>query len=515
MCVNKIYVRDYLGRNRFGGFYPCGHCHSCKQASANRRAVRIRSHNPKGYTCYFVTLDYSDRFVPYIRKSDILLSQHNQVEFTKEYIEKIRTVYLYNDTDNLNIPIYRDWDYYQNPRRRKLEKLKDPQIDEVETPFYHWPDIKDDLSTLCISAKCKHRTFDDDRIGICYMPDLQKFLKRLRVKISRSVCKDLSISYYATFEYGSTFSRPHLHLAIWAPNSYFTETSLRRLVFTSWSYSDRYQEKVCVIARSCAKYLASYVNCSSTVSQFLQNEFPPKHSHSLGIGFDQDGFDLSTILDNFKNDTFEYHYITTDKNGRTYAYDLPLPSYVLYRYFPRIKGFSRLSRRTLYRTLTHIDRVKIGKRPYFYKSSINDDWKYGALYDSNIITVHGTCLQFRDGEWQMFARRFYRTYWRYYAPLDINFYDFVSTVVDFYIKLDLHRYKMSLLGTAAAGSLYAYDNLLQVANVEVDAPTVSEFLPLLSTLDSNYFPENYNRTKLLEQQFEANIKQRNINLLPS
>lgn len=509
MCVNKIYVRDYLGRNRFGGFYPCGHCHSCRQASANRRAVRIRSHHPKGYTCYFVTLDYSDRFVPYIRKSDILLSQPNQVVYTKDNIEKLRTVYLNNDTSNLNIPVYRDWDYYQTPRRRKLEKLKDPQIDEVETPFYNWSDISDTLSTLCISAKGKHRTFDDDRIGVCYMPDLQKFLKRLRVKISRFFGKDLPISYYATFEYGSTFSRPHLHLAIWAPNSHFTETTLRRLIFASWSYSDRYQEKVCVVARSCAKYLASYVNCSSTVSQFLQNEFPPKHSHSLGIGFDQDGFDLSTILDNFKNDTFEYHYIATDKYGRTYEYDLSLPSYVLYRYFPRIKGFSRLSRRTLYRTLTHIENVKIGSFPYY--SDVSDT----VLYDSNIITVHGTCLQFRDGEWQMFARRFYRTYWRYYAPLGYKFGQYVRTVVDYYIRLDLHRYKMSLLGTAAAGSLYAYDNLLEVAHDEVDAPTVYEYLPLLPTLDCNYFPENYNRTKLLEQQFEENIKQRNINLLPS
>lgn len=498
MCVNKVYVRDYLNRNRFGGFYSCGHCHACKQASANRRAVRIRSHKPDGYTCYFVTLDYSDRFVPYIRLSDL----REQSDISKFY-----------GHSRITLPIYRDFDYYRNPRRRKLEKLDDPKISEVEMPFYDYSVIKDNLSTLVLSVKGHNRTFDDDRVGVCYMPDAQKFLKRLRIAIARRFGKDLPISYYSTFEYGSTFSRPHLHLAIWAPNSHFTETTLRRLIFTSWSYSDRYQENVCVVARSCARYIASYVNCSSTVSQFLQDEFPSKHSHSLGIGFDEDGFNLSAILANFKNDTFTYHYVATDKNGRTYDYDLPFPGYVLYRYFPKLKGFSRLSRDSLYYTLTHLDEVKIGSFPYFYTVNTDGDYSLGVKYDSNIFDVYNACIQFREDEFKQFARRFYRTYFRYYAPLGYGFYDYAYTVVDFLISLDLNRYKQSLIGRSNAGSLYAYDNLLDVADDIVDAPTVYEYLCYLPTLDCNYFPDNYNRTKMLENQFDENIKQRKINLL--
>lgn len=500
MCTCKVYVRDYLGRNRFGGYFPCGRCHSCRQQSANRRAVRIRSHRPDGYTCYFVTLDYSDRFVPYIRKSDLVA----EIASSKYY-----------GSSSLYLPVYRNYDWYKNPRTRHLEKLEDPKIDEIETGFYYDKTDPNTLPTLCVAYNGGTRAFDSDRIGICYMPDLQKFLKRLRSKIDRYFGENVPISYYATFEYGSTYLRPHLHLAVWAPNAYFTETSLRRFIFTAWSYSDRYQENLCVISRSCAKYIASYVNCSSIVPKFLQDEFPPKHSHSLGIGFDQDGFGLSSILDKFKMGTYEYHYTAVDKYGRTYEYDLPLPSYVLYRYFPRIKGFSRLSRDTLYYTLGNLEKVKIIDWPHPVVTCRNGNYSCILEYASTIRDVYGNPVMFKDGEFEMFRRRFIRTYLTYYLPLSISYIDYVYTVVDFLISLDLHRYKMQFNDRGNAGTLFAYDNLQQVADDLIDAPTVYDYLAVLPTLDCNYFPDNYRRTKELERQFELNIKQRNINQIES
>lgn len=55
-----------------GTYVPCGTCPSCLAAKANKRASLIRSTNPEGTTCYFVTLTYSNDFLPYVDLNELI-----------------------------------------------------------------------------------------------------------------------------------------------------------------------------------------------------------------------------------------------------------------------------------------------------------------------------------------------------------------------------------------------------------------------------------------------------------
>ena len=50
----------------------CGKCPTCMQKKAMSRATRIRNNLQAGEIALFVTLTYDNKYVPYIKKSDLV-----------------------------------------------------------------------------------------------------------------------------------------------------------------------------------------------------------------------------------------------------------------------------------------------------------------------------------------------------------------------------------------------------------------------------------------------------------
>lgn len=484
MCINKIYIRDLYRISSVGTYYACGRCPSCRQQSANRRAKRIRQHSPFGTSCVFVTLTYDNEHIPYILKSDIINGNKS----------------LRDDCFNsYHLSVYRDSDPYKN----EFNLLDDVEISKVYS----------DREISKISSVVSKKSTDYDKVSICYTPDIQKFFKRLRIRFSREVGKIVPLSYYFAPEYGPTTQRYHAHLLIWFPNS-FSLPQIRCNIIAAWPYADFTKfkdDKWCDYAKCASNYLASYVNCSSDLSQFLYDEFRPKPSHSVGFGFDNEQFSLSQILKKFSSGrNVTYSTIIKSVNGVPTWSDIPLPQYVIYRYFPRIKGFSRLSMSTLraiYRNPSSILWLS-NLQSYLTDSGV-------LMQQSLYKDVYGLPLYLSYQDAMMFFKRLIRVWITYFLPLGVSYIDYTELIFDFYLALSSYRYIQSQQHFFPENNAFEFFNLSDIRKGKVSAPTILPYISDLSDfqLNANNFSNEIYETSQLTSKFNKNIKQRKLNTL--
>lgn len=269
MCTNTKLIRNrWTGRTIR---VKCGKCPACVQQKAAARANRIRNSSRYGYIALFVTLTYANEFIPY--------------------------VYRHNVQKDVDIPIYRD----STARLLKSGIFKfNPGTKVVDVINSDFDDFGNSLS-LCKDLKNYY-----GRIGVCYYPDLQDFLKRLRINLQRHYEINFPLSYFACSEYGGRSYRPHFHLLIFVPTHYVNE--VKSCIYESWPYDYRGTKRLSVeVARNAASYVSSYVNCSSSFPPFLQTSpIKQKHSYSQNFGVYMECFTLSSILE--KTDKRDLHY---------------------------------------------------------------------------------------------------------------------------------------------------------------------------------------------------------------
>lgn len=328
MCVNKKKIFNRYANQWL--YVNCGCCDACLQEKANLRATRIRNHaQSTGQIGVFVTLTYSNDFVPYIRKSEI--------EFGKD------------------INVYRDYDV----RRVNLKRTtcgfdtvlrKSANIDPIDTcslAFHSENALKRySLAPVSMRNLPSLRKADPDKVGIALYSDFQKFYKRLHINYERNYKRKLDTSFYACTEYGETYRRPHIHAVMFCKPEEFQQ--FRSCICSSWSYDDNVLDVQ--IARNCASYVASYVNCGSDFPRLLKEFFRPRCAYSRNFGLDSRAFTLEAILSKIKQGDLRYT-CTRILDGILEPALLPIPYYVLHRYFPKCKGYSRLSPDETYRNL--------------------------------------------------------------------------------------------------------------------------------------------------------------------
>ena len=80
MCTHMRSIWNPYSRKNV--LVKCGKCEACQQEAACRRANRIRNHVHDGNIQLFITLTYSNDFVPYVKFSEfeklLLQSQYQQ-----------------------------------------------------------------------------------------------------------------------------------------------------------------------------------------------------------------------------------------------------------------------------------------------------------------------------------------------------------------------------------------------------------------------------------------------------
>lgn len=305
----------------------CGKCSACLQEKANKRANRIRNNFKHGYVALFITLTYTNNFVPFVRKSEILN--------TKDY-------------DDINV--YRSASGRWSFSRWNGYKFNVSNKEQVIERVLLTPEMRNNLSSLKpLKGKSK------DCVGVCIYKDIQDFFKRLRQYLVRhDYTKEFT--YFSCSEFGGCTFRPHFHALLFVRAE--DEKIFRDAILTSWPYADVNRTAQYIeLARDPASYVSSYVNGNFSLSPLLQDShFKPKCSMSKHFGVVLDCFSLASILE--KIDRGALHYYSPKKfDGTSVVIELPVPKYVLGRFFPFHKGFSWLSESQLFNILLKPEKV--------------------------------------------------------------------------------------------------------------------------------------------------------------
>ena len=325
MCKHQYLVYSpYLKRPIY---VDCGKCKSCLQKKADKRAQRIRNTYHDGLTCIMASLTYSRNTAPYILRSDAF-------KFCKAHIPSIN---VYRDCSVRKVRKVTDHSDYSQVYRFDKNRVILQQVDFIKE------------SSLKDTKDLKH---EYDKIGVCYYPDYQHFIARLRLNLKRHYNYEKQFFVYACSEYGSSSQRPHFHMLVFCDKS--DKEILMSAIYESWPFSDlrRWPKSVQEVTRA-ADYVASYVNSGSKFPKFFKTYFKMAHSYSKGFGLGNRFFSLTEILRLFERGSFRYGVVTT-KNGISSVINVPLPSYVIHRYFPKFKGYTRLSPSSLVENLRRI-----------------------------------------------------------------------------------------------------------------------------------------------------------------
>lgn len=339
MCTKGKWIYNKYCHSSF--FVKCGHCPACLQEKANARTARIRHETEDlNYVPLFFTFTYNNTNIPYILREDLeeiaCLDESCFDEFSPNF-------------QAISLPIYRDG-YVRRVRGSSdynmvYKRNFDPHVIDY---------IQIGLDEYRRLVNTKYNAFHDlvntyhGRISVCYYKDIQDTIKRFATNIERRYGKERnSFRYFLCSEYGPTTLRAHFHGVVFVPKA-DVETYWAALD-EAWPFNSRCSsERKIEFARDAASYVSSYVNCGSDFPNFFKiDAFRPKHSYSQGFGVHNDDFGLPSIMEKIRKRNLRYT-IVTYKNGLSVCTDLPVPQYVVNRYFPKVKGVNRLTDDEIY-----------------------------------------------------------------------------------------------------------------------------------------------------------------------
>lgn len=313
----------------------CGYCESCLMEKAARREVRLHleMEQRRGLMSFFITLNYSNRFVPYVFIPEFDGDEQDTYSVYRNYIPRIvyhrhSTRYTLKVTPNTSplceIP---------------SDKLK-YFIDNVQRTLHSDKGI-DAFPKL---TNCKNR----DIMGVCLSQDFSNFVKRIRRRIEYHELPRL-VSYWRVAEYGPTTFRPHFHAVLtfdMPSNSYNYKTfiQLKAAIMQSWPFCSLQQIKQNVeIARNPEQYVSRYISSNTRLPYCLQRGFfAPKPSHSLYYGF-SNIFTPDKVLQAAITSSPTYTRCVAVDKGISVLKTFLFPDFILRFYFPKCKGICYLS----------------------------------------------------------------------------------------------------------------------------------------------------------------------------
>lgn len=441
----------------------CGRCPACIQQKANYRARRIINNSVdilENCDRLFITLTYKNKYLPYIKYDEL-------IDFKARRIK--------------NLNVYRDKDvhlYYD----RKSESIKEKTFDKGIVKTINFEDLDDFWKRDDIFVKEVHnfvRASGDrfnsvlyGRISVCLFDDIQRFFKRLRMNLKRSNYES-SISYFACSEYGPTTDRSHFHIYLQVPKGDFA--FIKSAVAKSWLYDDMDQRLNNIeFAVKPAEYIGNYVNCDRRISGLLQSRaFKQKHSYSQGFGFGKNAYSFDEVKKSYyRGDLRTFERI--DRKGEITSDFVPIPKYVISRYFPKFKGFYKLTPAEVSSIVQEPGRI------YWYRDKLEL-----TVQHSKDIYIKLCNLNKKYGSYD-------------YADI----YSRIWLVRASNILKEFHR-KMN-------DPLESYDNIVQFYTGEVCSDFVSLDDREVYKIDFNDFKELVTNTNRLTEQYYYKVKDRKV-----
>ena len=507
MCIQKVRIKDvgYHRHSRYS-YFNCGVCAACRQQNANSKVQKIASHHPDGdFIRYLVTLTYNNDSIPVCSKSD-LEKFRNLVSSGIPTCSTARSTFL--------LPIYRGLDRKQVIGNILLDDFPVHEaLDSIRTVTVNYNKKYPDKSVL-----------HSDFFSVAFSKDIKLFFNRLRQNMFRGEGRRVPITYYYSPEYGPTTARFHAHFIIWFPKS-LSESQVRSYIQKSWPYQAEHRFKKGVeIARSPEHYVASYVNCDASVSPLLLKYFPLRQSHSLHFGFSDDKFALSHILSQFEKGDFGFDSYTVSSDGNMKKDHFLFSKFLINRYFPKFKGFNRLSKDTLRSVLLDPEsNLRFILQPRYDENrkcvtGFEPVYSYTShsgvvYYRSSLVDVYGNTVDFHDKEIVYTINRINKCY-ELFKPLVSDRFQFADLVIDYIFARQRFLYSDACQSFDYDGckQIYLFDNL---SDLDLScAPSLSEYISDSSSghLDPNLNPINLRSHYLYLDQYNKNIKQRQLSV---
>lgn len=422
-------------------FVPCGHCKECQQEKADRLANRLKNTSRAGYMCFFVTLTYSNEFCPYVLRNEI--------------------------DANHDLNIYRDNSFVRTQSPYGFIYVQNQSTSVIDT-------IAPDGFSYNLAKLLKLRgQGDNNKIGVIYYPDLQNYIKNLKIKLERNGIND-KLTWFACAEYGTKYSRPHFHLLIWSKIE--NSNLVRSAIAESWRFSNPYVTRRGIeVAKQASSYVSSYLNKSACLSEFLEKFFPQKHSGSHDLGTYAVGLDLPTLLSNVRERNCTY-FVTSVKDGISKSTAVPYQKRHLNRYFPKFKGYCEL---------TNIEVTHVLQNP----SSL-----IGYLHQKPQYIV--------DDDYLHTFRVRLKNCWNYYHSIfpSCNYYDYIHDYIYSWSFFESHLIQQNF--ERLTDELYddvpyvmamaeCYDNIVDFAHGSVDSLNLREAFDDLDTAIINSEPNSF------------------------
>lgn len=417
MCSHKTKIKKDDGRIFF---VNCGKCSACQQAKANRIAAKIESNKIKdgNHINLFITLTYANEFLPYIKRDDLLQVvdsfsegyRRNYIPVYRDYkVRRSRSKNFLSSTETFMQNYWSEGYQLHNGIMYSDKVYEDgSQIDYFTLP----PDfVEGDVDILKhIDELPNYRvcTFEngkkewipnvEDKIGVCLMSDMQNFWNRFDKNLKRKYNYYGEYSRFSTFEYGEVTFRPHIHAVLQIEADAYAK--VYQAIIDSWKYSDYDRlSRGIEIEKHASSYVASYlVKSTDCPYLFTHSVFKPRYSFSHHAGLARPEFSLSSLVARIKARDLHY-YKQVRKNGVLTTVRSLLPISVISYYFPKIKGFNKLSSDELARIYAspetelrrYARRLGYDSKYYSYdESGLRLSWNFNERYchfmtDDNIF----------------------------------------------------------------------------------------------------------------------------------
>lgn len=448
MCVYKRWIYNRYTKKHI--LVKCGHCSACLTEKARHRAGRIKNNVYDGQVSLFCTLTYANDCLPYVLLKDLQ--------------NKEKTLKVYRDSKVRRVRVSGDYKmmYKITPECHVLAEYDMPddfyQDDFVYHGAYKRPDV----------------------VSVCFYKDIQDFFKRLDINLKRRYGFKGKYSRFACQEYGTKHLRSHFHVVIFCDA--VDVQMFKSAINEAWPYDRGYaRHRKCELTKgSVANYVASYVNSFSTFHPLLSShDFRSRCSYSRGFGLAPSDFSIDKILDSAQKGDLCWTFRTLRAKVPTDV-TVSVPKYVINRFFPKFKGYSRLSSDQILDVLQFPERIQ----------------RYVNILGYSADDVRRTRVMLEN------ARD------RYKYPKAFP-YDYIL-VWSVHTRMVLRSFYESLTNTQ-----YDYDNISVLQDFPERSPSL---LPLLIekdklSLNPNNYPHNLAENAMLLDEFCNHQKHRQINQL--
>lgn len=480
MCTNGRFLTNKYTGKQF--FCKCGKCPACLQEKALIRTNRLRSEISSDWSNLFVTLTYDRMTCPFIFQKDVddhrpFLNIYREFDVRWDVNRNRHIRYRNLDSDGNFIPV-------------DSIKIFDGNDDSVASTYYYG------------STNMKYLKHQYGKVGVCYYPDLQDFIKRLRINLNRYYGKNIPLRFWSCSEYGSKSKRPHFHIIIMYKEAAYID--VRDSIIKSWSYGDniRRDKSIQFVKFDASAYVSSYVNCVSSLPPFIKKFFPPKYSCSKHFGHHFSGFDFSSVLDKVRKGDLSVNVQTNNKGLRDYV-SIQIPKYVVNRFFPIFKGYSRFTDSQICDILRCCgNESNVRAKLRFYQS------QYDSINYKKPICFYGD-------DTHKIAVRLNNAYQYYKEKTGLTAYDYAFDFTQAWRVFRSNQYR-KLLEDTNVPVLQKYDNYkdFYLRNdksryFEIIHSLAPRFVGLVC-IDPNLFPTNISRTAKMTHIFYSYDKQKKV-----